>query len=108
MIGESGWDHFIVEAVLEKSNFCNLSLKFCTSLCCIIILLSIFIIVPECCPNVIHGGRKSVTGGTAEHGLLLLVCLGVGLVAGTAAVAALVVRLTKAAHIDYSTGDLER
>ena len=49
-----------------------------------------------------------MTGGTAEHGLLLLVCLGVGLVAGTAAGAALVVRLTKAAHVDYSTGDLER
>ena len=46
-----------------------------------------------------------MTGGTAEHGLLLLVCLVVGRVAVRTA---WVVRLTKAAHIDYSTGDLER
>ena len=50
---------------------------------------------------------KGVTEGTAEHGLLLLVCLEDCLVAGTAANAALVVRLTKAVHSDYSTGDLE-
>ena len=51
---------------------------------------------------------KGVTEGTAEHGLLLLVCLEDCLVAGTAANAALVVRLTKAVHSDYSTGDLGR